>query len=246
MPHNTAATALAVVAHGSIDDATRDSAHTTISQVLRRHGLADGAVVRLSGAECGRGPGLAQVNLRVHGAPARIQVAGPTMEGAIAAAATRLDRQIRRLIVGDEPWPWPDPQRRPLAMPTVSDVRRVKEVPLRASSACQAVAAMNAMDYDVHLYRDGHTGDDAVVYRSGPTGVRLARQHHMSPPAASESVELTVSVHRTPELAVEAAVARLAQGWLPFLFFTDPVCGRGRLLYRRYDGRLTLIQPSTR
>jgi hypothetical protein len=32
-----------------------------------------------------------------------------------------------------------------------------------------------AMDYDVHLFTDAATGEDAVVYRAGPSGLRLAR-----------------------------------------------------------------------
>lgn len=34
---------------------------------------------------------------------------------------------------------------------------------------------LNAMDYDVHLFTDAATGEDAVVYRAGPSGLRLAR-----------------------------------------------------------------------
>jgi hypothetical protein len=32
---------------------------------------------------------------------------------------------------------------------------------------------------------------------------------------------------------------------LGFLFYTDPDSGRGRLLYPRYDGGITLIAPAT-
>lgn len=36
----------------------------------------------------------------------------------------------------------------------------------RARTAVAAV--LSAMDYDVYLYTDADTGEDAVVYRSGP------------------------------------------------------------------------------
>jgi hypothetical protein len=42
-------------------------------------------------------------------------------------------------------------------------------------------------------------------------------------------------------LSPREAARWLADGWLPFLFFTDRASGRGRLLYRRYDGGLGLI-----
>jgi hypothetical protein len=243
---NSTTSAIELRVRGSVDAVGHAYAETRIAEVLNRHALRDGAVVRLAGAACGRGPGLVQVNVRVYGAPARIQVPGPSLAAAVDTAAIRLDHQIRRLTTGENPRQWPDPQRRPLATPFLGEVRRIKDVAVRTSSACQALAAMNAMDYDVHLYHDAQTGDDAVVYRSGPTGTRLARQHHMGPPMSSDSVAITVSAHRTPELSIEAAGVWLADGWLPFLFFTDPVTRRGRLLYRRYDGQLTLVQPDIR
>lgn len=46
-----------------------------------------------------------------------------------------------------------------------------------------------------------------------------------------------------PVLIEEAAVTRLCRKGLPFLFFTDADSGRGRLLYRRYDGDLTIVVP---
>jgi hypothetical protein len=30
---------------------------------------------------------------------------------------------------------------------------------------------------------------------------------------------------------------------LPFLFFAEPTSGRGRVLYRRYDGHYGLVRP---
>jgi hypothetical protein len=101
---------------------------------------------------------------------------------------------------------------------------------------------MNAMDYDAHLFHDRESGEDAVVYRAGPSGVRLARQHTMRPPRPT-ATPLTVNPHRVPTLTEAQAAERLAQGWLPFLFYTDRPTGRGHLLYRRYDGHLGLVTP---
>jgi hypothetical protein len=215
----------------------------TVAEVLARHRIADGARLRLVGSLCPGGPTLVQVNLRVSGARARVQVAGPSAGLAIGRAAGRLDRQIRRLTTAYEPWPWPDPERRPLGVPGAGAVRRHKAYRLHTVSPCQAIAFMNAMDYDVVLYTDEQTGEDAVVYRSGPTGVRLARQHSMHPPATPTSVPLTVNAHRIATLTTTGAIGRLVRGWLPFVFFTNRDTGRGNLVYRRYDGELGRITP---
>jgi hypothetical protein len=188
---------------------------------------------------------LVQVNLRVCGAPARIQVPGRSMVTAIATAAARLQRQINRLTVAWEPWPWPDPERRPLAIPSEGAIARLKTVRLHVGMACQAAAILNAMDYDAYLYTDAETGEDAVIYRAGPTGLCLARQRTMRPPALPVTLPLTVNPRKTPTLTPHQAAHRLADGWLPFVFYTDHDTRRGNLLYRRYDGDLGLITPTT-
>jgi hypothetical protein len=233
----------AVEVRGHVADQDARFAQQTIAEVLARHRITDGARVRLVSSVCEGGPSLVQVNLRVNGSPARVQVAGPSSGLAIGTAAGRLDRQIRRLTTAYERWPWPDPERNPLGVPGAGAVRRHKAYRLHAVSPCQATAFMNAMDYDVMLYTDNQTGEDAVVYRSGPTGVRLARQHSMRPPSTLTAVPLTVNAHRIPTLTLAGAASRLVQGWLPFVFFTDRDTGRGNLVYRRYDGELGLITP---
>lgn len=99
---------------------------------------------------------------------------------------------------------------------------------------------MNAMDYDVYLFTDAETGEEAVVYRCGPTGLRLARQHRRHPP----SPPLTINPRATPTLDAAQATRRLGEGCLPFLFFNDPDSGRGALTYRRYDGDIGVVRPA--
>jgi hypothetical protein len=220
----------------------RACARALVSAVLVHHGL-DSARIRISGGQCTGGPGLVQVNLRVYGAPARIQVPGPSVVGAISAAAIRLDRQVSRLGTAWEPWPWPDPERRALGVPGAAPITRYKTYRLPRAHPCLAAARMAAGDYDVYLYTDADTGEDAVVYRSGPAGLCLSRQYTRRPPTAPGTLALTVNPRPVPELSPEQAAARLAGGWLPFVFFTDPGTGRGNLVYRRYDGDLALIRP---
>jgi hypothetical protein len=233
-----------VRSRGPIDDAAAECARAMIAAVVTRHRLAGGARVRLTGGHHPGGPTVVQVNLRVSGAPARIQVAGPDPATAVAAGAVRLDRQVNRLLTAWEPWPWPDPERRALAVPGRDQITRRKTVPLRPRSTCQAGSMLAAMDYDVCLFTDADTGEDAVIYRAGPTGLRVARQHSMRPAGTRGTPAPTVNSRRTPVLAPAAAATQLAAGWLPFLFFTDEENGRGALVYRRYDGGVGLLSPA--
>lgn len=230
---------------GGVEDTDRGQADAAISDVLAQFRRVVGhARIRISGANRSGGPGLIQVNLRVCGAPARIQVAARSMPTAIVVAGTRLRHQLTRLTSHWQPMPWPDPQRRPLAIPGEAPISRLKSFRLHTGMPCQAAAFLNAMDYDVFLYTDAETGEDAIVYRAGPTGLSLARQKTMHLPAMPTLLPLTVNPRRTPILTPAQAAARLAGGWLPFLFYTDHRTRRGNLLYRRYDGNLGLIAPT--
>ncbi|WP_327002177.1 sigma 54 modulation/S30EA ribosomal C-terminal domain-containing protein [Dactylosporangium sp. NBC_01737] len=233
-----------VRSRGAIGGDERECARTMVAAVVTRHHLAGGARVRLTGGHHPGGPVVVQVNLRVSGAPARIQIAGPDPAAAVSAGAVRLDRQVKRLLTGWEPWPWPDPERRALAIPGSDRITRRKTVPLRPRRACQAASMLAAMDYDVCLFTDADTGEDAVIYRAGPTGLRVARQRGMRPAPASGTPAPTVNSRRTPVLTPAAAATHLAEGWLPFLFFTDEGTGRGGIVYRRYDGGVGLLGPA--
>jgi len=216
--------------------------------VLDGYGLsAEATTVRLTALALVPAAPLVQVNLRVHGAPARIQAWGPTPRQAIEAAAERLSRHISQLMYGgDAAWTdpaWPERARQNPPAGHVGTVARVKHVRPRTVVACQAVATMKAMDYDVHLFVDAETGEEAIVHRTGPGGIRLARQQRMHPPARSGGVDLTVHPYRTPSLTVAAAAGRLVAGRWPFYFFTSAQSGRGNLIYRRYDGDLCLVSP---
>jgi hypothetical protein len=234
-----------------MDAADEAYARAAVGEVLAEWRLRDGARVRLTGdpggsarrADSGPRPPevLVQVNLRVHGAPVRVQLACDSATRAVDLAAERLRRQVRRLVTAYESWPWPDPERPPLAVPFAGALRRRKAYRLPVGSPCQATAFMNAMDYDVMLFTDAETGEDAVVYRSGPTGLRLSRQRTMRPPSLPGVLPLTVHAHRVPSLTPADAAQRLVEGWLPHIFFTDSDTGRGSLIYRRYDGDLAQI-----
>ena len=234
-----------IVRRGHVRADEVDCAREMIGAVVAA-GRIDPVVVRvrLTAGTCAGGPVLVQVNLRVCGAPARIQIAGRTARQAITAAAARLQRQIARLTVAWQPWPWPDPEKRSLGIPGAGAVARLKTYRMHLGTPSQATAFMNAMDYDVTLYTDAETGEDAIIYRAGPTGLCLSRQHSIRPPSLPVTLPLTINPRRVPQLAAVQAAHRLAEGWLPFVFYIDRRTRRGNLLYRRYDGDLGLIAPT--
>jgi len=237
------AVALDVRTRGVIGADVRDCARAMIGAVLAHHNrVAEAARLRLTGANCAGGPVLVQVNLRVCGAPARVQVAGRSPARAVALGAARLQRQIRRPSTVWEPWPWPDPERRPLGVPGRGRIARLKTFPLQVGTPWQASAVMDAMDYDVHLFTDAETGEDAIVYRAGPTGVRLARQRSMHPPSmqVTEPMPVTEPVTVNPR---RVATLTAAEGRRP--------AGRGlaavRVLHRpRQPAREPAVPPLRR
>lgn len=241
---------VAVFSGGRVAACEEERVACAVGRVLEHRGITGGARVRLSPANCPDGPMLVQVNLRVSDTPVRVQAVTAGMDD-LPPALVRLDRQIVRVWAPWRPRPWPDQgHRRVLTAPADAVITRRKAYVLQRLTPLQAVAVMDAMDYDVHLFTDTESGEDAVVYRAGPSGLRLARQHRMyppgwswSPPASVPPVPLIVPCHPTPTLTEADALARLCEHGLEFLFFTDPATDRGQLLYPRYDGNLGLITP---
>lgn len=231
------------IVRGAIESGVTDDTVRSIAQVLGDYRAEASARVRLTSGDCAGGPVLAEVRARVGDAAVRVQVGGPC--GHIAAlTADRLTRQLRRVTGDDTDRIWPDPYRPALAM--VTDRRpivRRKRCELLRGGPSVAVRTMDAMDFDAHLYVDAETGEDAAVYRAGPRGVRLGRQHRVDPPIALHALPLTMNPRPAPMLTEGEAADRLCRYGLPFVFFTDPADRRGRLLYRRYDGDLGLVVP---
>lgn len=192
---------------------------------------------------CG-GSMVAQVNFRIGATAARVQTVATGGDAGLIEA--RLDRQVTSLQ--GQHHGQPDTTRGTVLGSGSTTIARRKECRLLRCEPSRAVAVMDAMDYNVHLFTDAETGDDAVVYRAGPSGLRLARQHRMHPPRSRDELfpGLTVHPHPTPILTETVAAARFRSPGLPFVFFTDPATGRGRLLYARYAGGLGLVVPVDR
>jgi hypothetical protein len=245
-----------VFSGGQVSASRADEVARAVGRVLADHDVVGGARVRLKTGRCGRGPMILQANLTVRDASARVQAVTAGIDDPLPAL-DRLDRHIGRLDGRRRLRPWPDLTRRMLTMPADAVLVRHKSVVPQRITPMEAAWVMDAMDYDAHLFVDAETGEDAVVYRAGPSGLRLARQRHVHPPGWSQHSEekissavgsppvpLIVNSRPAPELSEEAAVDRAHEHGPRLLFFTDPVSGRGRLLYPRYDGNLGLISPA--
>ncbi|MGW3074628.1 MULTISPECIES: sigma 54 modulation/S30EA ribosomal C-terminal domain-containing protein [unclassified Kitasatospora] len=188
---------------------------------------------------------LAQVNAEVDGRRIRVQEAASGLADSLDRVSEALRGRIRAVTGAWAPRPWSGIRTAPstgsggVGVPELRVVRR-KEPSLVWCSPEAAARTMDAMDYDIHLFTDPATETDAVVYRVGPTGYRLARTVPAGP-AGRRTSPITLSPYGAPRLTEAQAVDRLAGAELPFLFFAHPDSGRGRVLYRRFDGRLGLI-----
>lgn len=215
-----------------------------VGRLLGRVHVAGGARLRIT-ADLDDGHLLVQVNLRVDGTPARIQTE-TRARGDALPVVVRLERLIARMRA---PWLiplWPGTAAPPLDTPGPGEVSRRKPVQLENSRPLEALAVMDAMDYDAHLFTDMVTRQDALVYRSEAFGLRVARQYRVPargsiPPAPGP---FTLDTRSAPTLTETGAVDWVCDHGLPFLFYTDPNSGRGHLLCRRYDTGLTLLTPT--
>ncbi|MER7245616.1 sigma 54 modulation/S30EA ribosomal C-terminal domain-containing protein [Kribbella sp. NPDC000426] len=234
---------------GRLTEAAAAEAATAIIAVLSRcaAGITDSRL-RLTGANCADGPGMVQVSVVVYGVPARVQVTAPSLVDAAATAATRLERLLSALTApagsadASDFAHWPHPKRRPLAIPFPGHITRLKVVKLQPITPATAIAAMHAMDYNLHLFTDADTGEDAAVCRRGPAGHLLIRQHTTQPPGTPVP-RLVIDSRPAAALTTEQAARRLTDHGLAHIFYTNQETGRGNVLYRRYDGNLGNLGP---
>lgn len=212
---------------------------------------ADPAVIR---------PAMAQANLDINGRIVRAHVAAESMHEAIDLLHARL---VRRLGRSAQHWEarrghasshdegeWRHGQyseHRPAYFPLPRDQREIvrhKTFALTQETPDEAAFEMDAMDYDFHLFTEIGTGREAVIYRAGPTGYRLARVANGTDAAEPSAVSLTYSAVPAPLLTVSGAIERLDLTGEPFAFFVNADTERGNILYRRYDGNYGLIAPA--
>jgi ribosome-associated translation inhibitor RaiA len=214
-----------------------------------RHG--DPAVAR---------PAAAQANVDVNGRLVRAQASARTAGEAVDRLHDRLRQRLERMarhwearrgrMTSREAHEWrhgDQPAHRSPYLPRPReerDIIRHKSFAMVGCDLDDAAADMESLGYDFHLFTELGTGRDSVLYRSGPTGYRLAQVEPDPDALAPHDVPITLSEQPAPLLTTAEAVDRMAALGLAFLFYLDGERGRGALLYRRYDGHYGLITPS--
>lgn len=205
-------------------------------------------------------PVRAQANLDVDGRLVRAQVAGATGHEAVDLLVDRLRQRLVRVAqhweavrgrrTSAEPHEWrhgDEPSHHPPYYPRAVEERQIIRhksfSPPRVNPA-EAAREMDQMDYDFHLFTEAQTGLDAIVYRGGPTGYRLARLASGPRWLGLSSVPMTLSPRPAPRLTTAEARQRLEAAGLPFVFFADANNGRGCVIYHRYDGHYGVITPA--
>lgn len=190
---------------------------------------------------------LAQVNLDFKGQQVRAQVAAGFFAEAGKLLVARLEERLVRLAEPGTGLQWPPGRPRPEPVDVPAGQRRImrtKRYQLVCADVEQAALLMDVGDYDFYLFRDREADRDAVVYRVGPTGYRVARLEGLAAPAPSAKIPVTVNVHPVPSCDAVEAARQLGETELPYRFFLDTDTGRGAVVYRRYDGHYGLLGPA--
>ncbi len=214
--------------------------------------LADPAVAR---------PAIAQVNIDLNGRLVRAQATGETLRDAIGQMCDRLRVRLTRAsrtwaaTRGGQPEAAPHewrhqsaPAPRPPYFPRPPQQRQVvrhKSYALARQAPAEAIADLEALDFDFYLFTDAASGQDAVAYRAGE-GYRIAFAQPQPGSPAQVGEAITVSERPAPRLSLTDAITRLEALPQPFLFFVDTSTGRGGIIYHRYDGHYGVITPVAR
>ncbi|MCG6497899.1 sigma 54 modulation/S30EA ribosomal C-terminal domain-containing protein [Kitasatospora sp. A2-31] len=212
-------------------------AHTARVRVTRlRHRALTRPVVVQGSVEL---DGVGRVRVQLAAASAREAV--DVALGTLAGRAARLREQGHiGLAVAYQSAYCPQYAPRPLAE---RQIVRYKTVVPALRTPDQAVRELLALDHTFHLFVDALTGQDSVVHRAPVDGgLRLVRAHSAAR-FGSGGLPLTESPYPAPRLDPAEAARRLWLTCWPFVFHTDPDDGRGRVLYRRYDGHYGLLRP---
>lgn len=206
-------------------------------------------------------PVLLRVVVDIRPGPVRAHVDADTFHEAIDAVEHRLRDQLRhraerrqashqrRPSAHEGGWRHGDvPGARPPYFPRPVEDRRIvrhKTFAPAASTVEEAVFDLESMGYDFFLFVEERSGDDAMVDRDDDGAYTV---HFCDGPVDGMTDEtvpdgIVTHPHGAPRMGVEEAQERLDAGHEPRVFFCDSTSGRGRVLYRRYDGHYGLIVP---
>jgi len=250
-----------VETHGRVPDGMRELAAAKASSSFRFASepvLSARVTLAVSADPAVPRPAVAQATIDLNGRTVRAQAAGGTMRMAIehmaARLRVRLDRSARNwaarrgTLPVSEAGEWRHqsiPAHRFAYFPRSAADRAVIRRLGYASHPLtpeEAVAELDLLDYDFHLFTERSTGKDSVIYRVGDR-YRLAQARPEPDRLGSLPAEITLSEHPAPVLTPIEAVGRLEWLGQPFVFFVNPETGRAGLLYHRYDGHYGLVSP---
>jgi hypothetical protein len=201
-------------------------------------------------------PASAKVDVDLHRRSLRAHATAPTMHEAADALDARLRRRlgrvearppgaVRRLrdAAGAE---WRHGQARTPRGPVFPRPAEEREIvtrklyPLGPVTVEEAAFELDELDHDFYLFANVESGEDALLVRT-VEGLEL-----LEPVETTQLDDRAVDVRRSTvavvPLTVDAAREILDLGDEPFAFFLEG--GRGRVLYRRYDGHYGLIVPA--
>jgi len=255
MTANNPTVDLAVHVVGDISAADREYAEQKVQNAQR---IAPGPVLfarlelRQEPDPARPRPSIAKAELDCNGRLVRAHVAAGTPREAADLLDLRLRQSIDRIAHRDkdarlrhrdgESWHHGDaPTRRPSYYPRPIDECEVvvrKSFALEAETVDEAVADLELLDHGFFLFRDVTNEVDCVVHR-----VADGYEIHCAGDAPDEPIAAPVAHNRepVPHLSLEDAEALLDETDAGFVFFVDADAGRGRVLYRRYDGHYGLI-----
>ncbi len=248
-----------VEAHGRVPAGMRELAAAKAGSLLRFASepvLSARITLAVSPDPAVARPAVAQATVDLNGRIVRAQAAGENMRVAIGHMAARLrvrlDRSARNWAARRGTLPVPDPgewrhqsvpAHRPAYYSRPAGARAVIRRPGYAAHALtpeEAVAELDLLDYDFHLFTERSTEEDSVLYRVGDR-YRLAQARPKPDRLGPLPPMVTLSKHRAPVLGLAEAIGRLEWLGQPFVFFVNAETGRASLLYHRCDGHYGLV-----
>lgn len=205
-------------------------------------------------------PALAEAAIVVDGSPVRAHVAAATMVEAVDLLVDRLTRRLRRheerrhrldtrhRTGNGETWRHGDlPSQRPeyLDLPVEDrEVVRRKTFAWGPMSLDEAAFELDHLAHDFYLFTDAATGADAVLTHGDDDGLVLVHPEPDAVDLGDTVAPIEVAAESVPRLDEVAARETLDASGRRWLFHLAEEDGRGRILYRRYDGNYGLILPA--